>query len=393
MLGDIPAVVVGGTLNGLGVIRSLSQGRMPIYVLDSTRRCAASWSRHCTFVQTPSLEGEDLVRTLVDLARHLRSRPVLILTAEQSVSSISMHRERIEPLYRISLPSAPIVEALADKTLFHALGEQAGFALPRAVALRDPTELAGLQGLLPPLIIKPADKLLVLRGVCARAVRAETLRDAERAAVRMLASAPHIIVQEWIDGPDTQILFTLFSCDRRGDLIGAFTGRKLVCSPPGIGNTAVCVAAPEEAAELRAQTLRFIESTRYRGLGSLEFKRDPRTGRALIIEPTVGRTDWQEEIATLCGVNLPLLTYWAEAERPARASMGRSECIAWRSAMEHGVPAALLGPRVRIFDGFFRWDDPLPALYHYGYEALALRLWRRVHRGGSMAVCQEDRDR
>ncbi len=40
-------------------------------------------------------------------------------------------------------------------------------------------------------------------------------------------------------------------------------------------------------------------STQYEGLGSLEFKWDAQGRRFLIIEPTVGRTDMQEEIPTL----------------------------------------------------------------------------------------------
>jgi predicted ATP-grasp superfamily ATP-dependent carboligase len=50
---------------------------------------------------------------------------------------------------------------------------------------------------------------------------------------------------------------------------------------------------------------RFQES----GFGGIEYKRDARDGRFLIIEPTVGRTNWQKEVATLAGVNIPLMAY------------------------------------------------------------------------------------
>src|SRR2546421_333726 len=188
---------------------------MPIYLLDTTRRCAAGWSRHVSFVPVVALEGRGLTDPLVELGARLGCRPVLILTSDQSVNWVSEHREDIEPLYRISLPADNIVRALA----------------------------------------------------------------------------PRVIAQVWMEGPDTDITFTLFSCDRRGKLLGLFPGRKLVCSPPAIGNTAVCVPAPEVADELVAPTMQFIDRLGYRGLGSLEFKRDRRSGRSLIIEPTVGRTD------------------------------------------------------------------------------------------------------
>jgi len=140
-------------------------------------------------------------------------------------------------------------------------------------------------------------------------------------------------------------------------------------------NVRVCVAAPEAADELLAATLQFVTRVGYRGLGSLEFKRDRRSGRFLIIEPTVGRTDWQEEIATLCGVNLPLMTYFSELGQHSPRVAATYPPIAWRSSVGFRAP---LAPGTRMVDGFLRWSDPMPALYYYGYERALLRLCRKA---------------
>ena len=371
----MPVVVVEGTLNGLGVVRSLSHGRMPIYLLDNRARCPARWSRYCRYLRVSTIDGRELVDALVDLARRLACRPVLILTGDQSVNCVSEYRQLLEPLYRISLPSRDMVRALADKSRFHSLAEREGFVVPRSVSLRSAADLALLEGLTPPLIVKPADKTLVLNGSVERAARAATLAHARRAAARMLTCAPAVIVQEWVAGPDTELYFTLFSCDRDCRPVGLFVGRKLVCSPPAIGNTALCVAAPEVAPELTAATLRFISRVGYRGLGSLEFKRDAHTGRFVIIEPTVGRTDWQEELATLCGVNLPLRTYRAELGLPLEPTPPAFPAVAWRQSVGY---RSALAPDLRRVDGFLRWTDPLPGLYHYAYEGGLLRLWDKL---------------
>ncbi len=380
MQSNVPVVVVGGTLNNLGVLRSLSHGGMPIFLLETTRLCAAGWSRHANFVPIPSLEGRSLIDSLAALRLRLSERPVLFLGADQSVDAVSAHRETIEPLYRISLPPADIVRSLAEKVLFHELAERSGFAVPRGVGLASAADLPRLRLLVPPVVIKPSNKVLVLQGTVERAVRANTLAEAHAICARMLERAPLVIAQEWIDGPDDAIFFNLFSCDRNGRVLGQFCGRKLVCSPPAVGNTAVCVAAPEVADELSAQTLDFISRVGYRGLGSLEFKRDSRTGRFMIIEPTVGRTDWQEEIATLCGTNLPLLTYYGELDRPPASEPRVPRPVAWRSSIEHRVPAGALLRGYRTVDGYFRWSDPLPALYYYGVDRFAARLVGRVGR-------------
>jgi D-aspartate ligase len=371
----VPAVVVEGTLNGLGVVRSLSHGHMPIYLLDTTARRAARWSRHCRFVRVPSFVGRPLVDALIDLSRQLACRPVLMLTGDESVNTVSEFRQQLEPLYRISLPPADMVRALADKTLFHQLAVQQGFAVPRSVCLNDTADLGLIGSLTPPLVVKPADKTLVLHGAVERAVQAATAADARRAATRMLVHARSIIVQEWVDGADSDICFSLFSCDRQGKLAGLFIGRKLLCSPPAVGSTAVCVAAPDVAPQLSAATAQFIERVGYRGLGSLEFKFDRTRQRFLIIEPTVGRTDWQEEIATLCGSNLPLLTYFAELDQAPPPLPLAPARVAWRQSAGFRTPLAAGMPAV---DGFFRWSDPLPALYYYVFEGALVRLWNKA---------------
>ncbi len=377
MRSPVPAVVVEGTLNGLGVVRSLSRGGMPIYLVSNTARCAARWSRHCRYVRVARLDGREFIDVLVRLGRALDCRPVLILTGDESVNCVSEYRELIEPLFRINLPPHEMVRALADKCLFHQLAEQEGFPVPRSVTLSGSADLARLDELTPPLIMKPADKTLVLNGRVERAVRAATLAEARRAASRMLTHAAAVVVQEWVDGADTEIYFTLFNCDRDGRTVGMFVGRKLVCSPPAIGGTAVCVAAPEVSEQLITLTSQFIDRVGYRGLGSLEFKRDVSSGRFFIIEPTVGRTDWQEEIATICGVNLPLIAYLAELGQPIQAPPERIPSVTWRQSFGFRAHARGRG----VVDGYFRWSDPLPALYHYGYDRLLARLWNRAFNG------------
>jgi predicted ATP-grasp superfamily ATP-dependent carboligase len=305
---------------------------------------------------------------------------VLILTDDQSVNTVSAARDQVQPLYRISLPEPEMVHRLADKTAFQALAEKEGFAVPRAVAVCHPDAVKLLSNLRPPLILKPADKTLVLKGAVERTVRADTIAEAQTILTRMLTVAPRIIVQEWIDGPDDAIFFTLFSCDREGRPLGVFSGQKLCCSPPAVGSTALCVPSPEVDALLVPPTLEFIARVGYRGLGSLEFKRDSRNGRFLIIEPTVGRTDWQEEIATLCGVNLPLLTYRAELDAPPMTGLLTRRRVAWRSSMEFRAPKSLIGSGTRVIDGLFRRSDPIPAVYYYGYERCLQRVWRRARR-------------
>jgi hypothetical protein len=217
----------------------------------------------------------------------------------------------------------------------------------------------------------------------------------------MCGAAGSVVAQEWIEGDDTDIYFALFACGRDGRIVGMFCGRKLVCEPPAVGNTAVCAPAGPAAAEVAALAAYFVAVSEYRGIGGIEFKRDRRTGRLLIVEPTVGRTDWQSEIATLNGVNLPLLAVRdelesrvpAEATAPgpfaaqptggAAAAAGGARTghpQAWRSSVTYRRPRGTLDDGVRMVDGYFRLRDPLPGVYHYLVDEFARRAARRVVR-------------
>jgi predicted ATP-grasp superfamily ATP-dependent carboligase len=273
------------------------------------------------------------------------------------------------------------VRALLDKAAFQILAEESGLPVPRAVVLRGRGELPRLDALGLPAVIKPASKMLVLNGLAARAERVESRERAREVAEGMIRQTGCVIAQEWIEGPDSNIYFTLFACGPQGEIAGVFSGRKLLCAPPAVGSTALCVPAGEIAAELEELTRRFIQLVRYRGLGSLEFKRDARSGKLLIVEPTVGRTDWQEESATLCGVNLPLTAYrLALGKKPRPAKVSSPAPVAWRSSYRIHPEAGSVPPGTRIGGGYFRLSDPLPGLFHYGYEDLGLRAWNRITR-------------
>lgn len=378
---EIPVVVVGGNLNGLGVVRSLARGRIPSYVMSTTRNCPAAWSRHSTFVRTASLQGEPLIDALLRLAQNLRCRPVLILTQDASVHTVSAHRQRLEHCYHVEIPDPDVVETLSDKLSFDALAAHEGFPVPRSCAVRNSEDLDRIDQLLPPLIVKPADKGRVHAGAADRAVRAETVEEARSLARGMLDHVPAVIVQEWIEGPDSEIFFTFFCTRSDGTPNAFFSGRKLQSTPPGVGSTAICIPAPDFAETLERETRRFLERVHYRGLGSLEFKRDVRNGRFLMVEPTVGRTDWQEEIAALGGVNLPVLAYWIAlgSDPPNASATATRRCPAWRADFRFKLPAGSRND-IRPIDAHFRWSDPLPGLYYYLHEQGFRRVWHRLRR-------------
>jgi len=313
------------------------------------------------------MHDERLIDLLLSLPETVGERPVMIITDEMSLLTISQRRDEIASYFRIALPSHKTLLLLQDKVRFHEFAVETGLPIPRGVVLRRVDECEYLRDLRFPIVLKPADKCDVHLHRVPRLVVARNMHEAI-AACRRLLDRVTLIAQEWVEGPDSNIYFCLFY---RGDRqIVMFSGQKLASSPPGTGNTAICIGADHLRDVLETATRQFLDTVPdYRGFGSVEYKWDESTGSMIIIEPTVGRTDWQEEIATLLGVNLPLVGYLLGCGSSLQPFVPTGN-VAWQASFVQRWKTASPPKEVEIVDGFWRRDDPMPAIVHYPFELL-----------------------
>lgn len=362
-----PAVVVGMALNGLGVARSLAAGGVRVIGLDPDPWRPEAWTRHARVRFVPACGGPALVEALVRLARETGERPVLYLTMEETVATVTAERDTIERHYRVVLPPTATVRALTDKLGFQALAELHGCPVPRAVELRGTGDLAGTAGLAFPCALKPNAHVAAYQARFKKAYKVRSLAELEALYARIHPVHPLMIVQEWIEGADGDIFFCLQWRGADGRRHASFTGRKIRAWPPQTGGTASCTAAPEAAGELAALTDRFLDATGCVGMVGMEYKRDRRGGRFVMVEPTVARTDHQAEVATLNGVNLPLVAYRVlVGERPRAVPAPPRRARIWRDPLADRMSAAAQGdaalPAGRLVDAYARAADPLPGL-------------------------------
>ena len=379
---DMSAVVIKGNLNGLGVVRSLGRGGVTSHVVDTSLLAPAMWSRHAKPCVAPVLHGRKLLDVLLALRGSINHQPMLFNCDEMSVLAISEHRSQLEGAFRFRLPEHETVLTLQDKAKFHEFARALGLSVPNGRLVRRASDIDDLRTFRYPLVAKPADKRFVHRGNAPGVMVFASFGEASAGCARMLGQAGDILVQEWVEGANDQIYFCLFYRGRGAATVSMFTGRKLLSSPPNIGMTAYCAAAPEAREALEPMTEAFCDAVGYEGMGSVEYKWDSGARRFVIIEPTVGRTDWQEEIATLCGANIPLDAYRHELELPLLARAPAARNVIWRSSclelLKVGAPK--LPAAAKLHDGYWRRDDPMPAIVQYslGAAASALRQSRRT---------------
>lgn len=369
---DTPAVVLGAGLNGLGVARSLARARVPVWLLDSDARRPEMHTRAANSLKVRDLHGETLIEELVRLGEGQFSglRPVLLLTQEESVKIVSHSRDRLSDLYRFSLPPRDVVDTLQHKHGFQRLAERLGAPIPALVHVCTLADLPALESLQYPVVVKPGERHTEYSRQFKKAYRIGTAAEAAELIRRILSVMADVVVQEWTEGPDSNIYFCLQYLNKQGQVTASFTGRKIRAWPPQVGGTASCMPAPEAHEELSGLTARFFQNTGVIGMASMEYKRDVRSGGFRMVEPTIGRTDYQEEVATLNGVNLPYAAYCAELDRPWPAPEPATRALAWHvrsedeqsAAAQHQRPGQGFDGVDGVRDALWRWGDPAPFL-------------------------------
>jgi len=381
------AIVLGIDLNGLGVIRALGQAGVSVLALDTDLNKPTAATRFAQKKHVAALAGPELIADLLSLRSQFESDPVLLLTQEASVATVSASRDQLVSSYRFTMPAHALMDDLLNKISFQALAERHGYPIPRGLRLFEGASFEALGELRYPCIVKPTAKHPEYGRRFAKAYKVKSADEVVGLWSQMREVIEDVIVQEWIEGTDSDVYFCLQYRPPAGGESVSFVGRKTCQWPIQVGGTASCMPAPEVAEELIAMTDGFFAAVGFIGVGSMEYKRDPRDGKFYMVEPTVGRTDYQEEIAALNGVNIPLAIFRGELGLSIPVSAQTPSPRAWRDPFGHANarqagaldPIEQLSPGIRICDAYRRLNDPMPYVA-LKWEAATRRLGRLFHR-------------
>lgn len=306
-----PAVVLGLCAHGLATARTLQQHGIDVHALEPNERLPGGRTRAATVHRVGSIHPPELIDTLLAFAKSLPAgpKPVLFPINDTMVGEIARHWSRLEDVYTLSWAHArDEVARLIIKDNLESHARERGLNYPRSALVE--TTLADAEGLGEmafPMLAKPIKPLGSFKA------RKIPDRDALEAIVRDHPDDLPILVQEWIEGTDTDLYFCALLMDH-GDDIVRFEGRKLRSQPPARGQTTS--AEPVTNDDVYAITHKFFEGTGVSGPVSLELKCDP-AGKYWIIEPTLGRTDYWVDLCIRNGVSLPVMTYQlATGQRP-----------------------------------------------------------------------------
>ncbi|MCJ8321274.1 MAG: hypothetical protein MJK12_16665 [Colwellia sp.] len=365
---NIDVVIVGGSANALGILRSLAPF-VSCLVLCDDKSLPIFKSRLGKKLLVSNTKSKDIVLTLKELGARFVKPPVLFLSEEKTVEQVSLHRELIQQYYYFELTSHDQIIDLQSKSGFQTLAERHNSPIPNASVIQTLSDIANANLLTFPCVFKPLYQDVSYSKKFKKAYKVASLAEVKELYTLIHPIMPDMMLQEWINGKDSDIYFCLAYFDSNSQLIGDFSGRKLRSWPLNIGGTASCTNAPEKHEELSEMTASFAKAISYSGLIGMEYKFDNKRQRFYMIEPTVGRTDYQHEIATLSGCNLLLQIYLHSKNENLLQFPLNKQAVIWRDEIADANALANGADPVepfnaKIFYAVKRWNDPWPYLSH-----------------------------
>ncbi len=250
---------------------------------------------------------------MLELARNLGGKPVLIPSADRFVSAVGAHAEALAGHFVFCQSAASVQALLATKKRQYEIASAHGLPTPRTLFVRSLSELDDFAARARfPCLIKPLHSREWERMPEGHALRDSKLGlAASRDELLQLyqsvsAFTPELVVQEVIEGPDTAKLVYMACYARSGKRLASCVVRQVRTTPIYFGSASV--VEPVHDPEADALSDEFLRSIGYAGLCELELKRDTRDGKVKLIEANP-RYSVTADAAPYAGVDLGWLHY------------------------------------------------------------------------------------
>ncbi len=388
----VPALILGGHLTGLGVLRLLAARGVPSQIVGANRRDMVVHSRWYRPAPGALDETSDSARLIDYLSALSMNRAVLLPCTDAWTRAVAGSLDAFHGRISASVPARSVVDDFVDKDRFRALMADLGVPRPNCVPINDVDDLAEIADAeIANGFLKPIDSQLFSSRFEGKGFWVLDRAEASQRVVEARAAGVGLMLQEWIPGdPSHNVLIDCF-VDRHGTVAGLLARRKIRRQPARLGNTASAVTIPlTEVGEPVALSHRIIEAVGHRGVFSAEFKYDARDGRFKILEVNA-RLFWYVTHTAAAGLDLAWMSYLDALELPVpQVSSYRTgvyglyeinDAVAIKEARQAGDTA--IGPVLRPWllghRALFWWRDPGPAVMEVQAD-LRRRLGRRLGR-------------
>jgi D-aspartate ligase len=309
-----PAVIAGAFQTGVLGVRSLTRRGVRATCFDSNPDHAGFYSVYgpARLCPNPDRQPDEWLRFMLDLAASMPARPALITSSDQYVTAIAAHRDTLRDHYFLS-PSCHLQGLLADKQTQYDLAATHGMPMPRTDYATSFDQVVGFaKDARFPCVVKPTHFRQWQRFPTGHPLSFQKVAIAhdreQMLELYRLASPvdPRVILQEMVEGPDTDKRVYLSCYDSHGERVAHAMFRALRCDPVGFGPASV--SEPVVDPETDAVCDGFLRSLGYTGICEIEMKWDARDGQVKLIEANP-RLSGGGDAAPYAGVDLCWIHY------------------------------------------------------------------------------------
>lgn len=397
--GTVPVLLLGG----VNLVRCLGLAGIPAVVASPDPSEPAFASRHCrASAPLPPYDHRDCIETLVRYGERLRSfarrRVPLMCGSDDALKLVYAHRERLSRHFLLLLTDAPIANALLDKASFQSLAASRCLPVPREY-LWNGNGAASLIDAMGEVLVKPKSKVdwrdsQLHARLFADGSKARIFANGAEAMADPVVALFHdrLAFQEYIPGDDRSLWSFHGVADEKGEVLASFVGRKIRTDPPLTGESAFIELGEDE--QLATLGRDIAHRLPLKGPFKMDFKRDPRDGRWLLLEVNARYNLWHY-LGTRNGVNLMRVAYDYLLERKRPEPMRARTAYRWLSLENDWRAYRVMHARGELsFPGWlasiafsrrvcnlFAWHDPGPWLRFW-----RLRVARKAARGSGWVL-------
>ena len=322
----VPAVVIGGGINGLGIIRNLGRNGIDVYCAVENKDDIAIYSKYCKGYFA-SLGVENNLQTLdgflKQFEKRLTSKAVLFPTSDLSTLNVSKLIGGLDS-YLVTMPKHEVLETLIVKRRFYESLERMG--IPHAITLYPEREnFENIKKKLRyPVFIKPSvSPIFAERFPNKKGFIANSERELRHYLLLVKEYQIDVMIQEIIQGP-TENHYTISGYFNKNSKPIILFAKNSLRAPSFFSNPSAGVSIPiSKVSEIKDITVKYLTSINYCGLFHAEFKRDTRDNVYKFTEVNA-RSWWNNYFPSVCGVNV-ILTAYLEAIGEEVESMEKYE--------------------------------------------------------------------
>jgi D-aspartate ligase len=275
-----PVVILrSGHHGGLGIVRSLGRLGVPVYTVDTDWWEPSFVSRYCRgrfLLKKESDAPEEAIARLLDIARRVGGRPILLPATDDSAIWVAEHAAALESGYMFPQREPGLVRTLCDKGRMQELARQAGVAIAQSLIPRSKRDVEKfIDTAIFPVMVKATDAERLRR----RAGGTKFVIDSPEDLLDLYAKAgdqqaPNLLIQEFIPGDDW--MFDGYF-DGNSDCLFGVTGKKIRRFPVNTGVTSLGVCLPN--AKVEKTTIDFMKTIGYQGILDIGYRYDRRDGQ------------------------------------------------------------------------------------------------------------------